>query len=1341
MKRYISIKTRLTILVVQLCLISSYIIGWSLYTKSSNIVLNQELEVVEQINHRISFAIENDIRHIKNDIESIANLPMINELLQINKKQDSGLFRTISQREAISNIESIISNLMQAKKYYLTFKILDVSDRNKIAEYMQIPVENSVPISNQLKQEIYVEFNKKRKQGNGNQFYISISNQLKADTNVNHQNYLALSAFDGVYDQFGNLRLIIYTMIDLAKFVELVKANISKDLEFMLVNQSGELLYSENLKYTFKENQPQMIQYVHPELLNILNDHTFPSSTRLSVAKDKILSLNKIKLNTDSDGDYIGVVVGESTENIYGLSSEMRTEIIRLGAWTLFFILLLTYFFSFLFTRPIYKLISIVKAYSNGKLKDTSELSHGFRNELGLLSEEFKTLISNTENAKNELQYSNKKMQAIFNAAIDGIVTINEQGIIQTINPAALNYFGYREHELIGKNVKILMPAEQAKSHDGYIQTYLDSGVQKNIGLQREVTAMRKDGALFQMELGLNELHIDGKTIFVGIVRDISSRKIMEEQLLGFTKELSSAKAIAEESKREADRANKMKSEFLATMSHEIRTPMNGIIGMTELLLDTNLSNKQLHYSQVVLRSAENLLVIINDILDFSKVESGKLELENISFNLRKLCEDIVELYSLNAGEKSIEFILDYAPSVAECFIGDPVRIRQIITNYLGNALKFTSKGYIALKIEELRSETYHHDATELKISVIDTGPGIKPENQSKLFEKFVQEDSSTTRQFGGTGLGLSICKQLALLMQGSAGLSSTIGVGSEFWVTLVIQNDHVQKESILYSMDIKETNAVILEEFDISHDVLSHYLETAGIHSKGCATYSEALHLIKESRVNDSKHTIIFMDDVIFNKNKNDIVHRLRESDEMKQCVLVLLVKSDGGIQHEEIFMREIAGYLSKPIFEKQIIEFVLAFEKFQQTRCTSEFRSLVDFKNNIDKENITHFDNVSVLIGEDNRVNQEIIKSALESLGCHVCLCINGKEVIEEITLKPYDLVFLDIEMPELNGFETLQQIKKLKSENKIEDLPVIALSAADLDTSRSKYIEAGFTNATAKPIRRNKLIEILSQNIPSYKYQSSSMPVKEFLGAKILLTEDNDVNAELALNMLASMGCEVKVVNNGRQAVEECQANQFDIIFMDMQMPVMDGLEATQKIRALSTEVDFHTPIIALTANAMKGDRDKCLTAGMDDYLSKPIRKKEISQLLAKWLNSRNVGLSIINHDIFNEMQQVMQMPAEKMVDMFIEDARVHAGTIEQSFALDNLKGMQDAAHLLKSSSLQMGAEILSMYSDQIEKIAKSNPSEESEEMDELQKIINLLKEAFIDVEEELKKYGGS
>lgn len=790
----------------------------------------------------------------------------------------------------------------------------------------------------------------------------------------------------------------------------------------------------------------------------------------------------------------------------------------------------------------------------------------------------FATEVTAIKSAQKHSVDNENKFKAIAETVSEAIILMDDRGKIRYWNKGAMKIFGYTKREIMGKDLHLALASEEYRSvFKSRFQNFIKTGKGPAVGQSVELNTQKKDGTNIIIELSLNSLILEDHWFAVGIARDVTEAKSLEkklrilstvveqssegimiadiegnitfvnnawtllhayearEELIGkplsichnqeqiindvipfnqkvkengfhsgevghirkdgtpfptlmsstllmdeqgkphsitsLARDITERKQAEEKlllAKESAEVANRAKSEFLANMSHEIRTPMNGIIGMTELALDTNLNPEQEEYIMIVRDSADELLRIINDILDFSKIEAGKMEIEKVPFNIRDSLKHTINTLAFRAQEKNLEFICYFHSDVPENIKGDPGRLKQILINLLGNAIKFTSDGEIIVDISVLNDSDAN---VELLISVKDSGIGIPKEKLGKIFESFSQADGSTTRQFGGTGLGLTISSKLVNMMSGELRVDSSPGKGSRFYFNLIVEKS-------------------------ISGSAQSSFVSKEELHNK----------------------KVLIVDD---NNSNRKILFEILKSWEM------------------DAFWAE-----------------------------------------SVDK------------------AIKMVEKSAQKN--------------------QPFDLFLVDLQMPKKDGFQFIREAKEIDTKAK-----VVMMSSDGRRLGKEDCEHFGIEVYMPKPLMQKDLLKTLKEILNEKENNNPIKPEDEentqesiiAEGLRILLAEDNPVNQKLAERILVKRGHIVKVVENGELLMQAMDNNSYDVILMDVQMPVMDGLTATAKIRQLEKSHGGHIPIVAMTAHAMKGDKDRFLAAGMDDYISKPIKPIELFSALNK------------------------------------------------------------------------------------------------------------------------------
>ena len=704
------------------------------------------------------------------------------------------------------------------------------------------------------------------------------------------------------------------------------------------------------------------------------------------------------------------------------------------------------------------------------------------------LEELSKTLEHNVKERTQELAKLNQEQQAIFDTALIGIVLLQERIIING-NHYLNEMFGYNQGEQIGQSTKIWYQDEATWMNSG---NKIYNALHSNKIQSQEQRLKRKDGTFFWARITLKEIDpTNTKTGIVGVIEDITFEKEALE-------EIQRAKTVAEE-------ATKTKSNFLANMSHEIRTPMNAITGMAHLMFQTSLNPKQHNYLEKIDNAAKHLLQIINDILDFSKIESGKMTFEEIDFYLEDVMEQLSDLLVIKAQEKGLEILFDVGLDVPTALRGDPLRLGQVLINLVNNAVKFTQIGEIKIAIHV--KEQSENDVI-LLFEISDTGIGMSQDEQEKLFQAFSQVDVSTTRKYGGSGLGLVISKHLVETMQGSIGATSRLGKGSTFFFDAMFKLQKEQKHIELNEEEVRNLRILIVDDNQSSRTILENILKSFKFEVSSVENGYEAIAVLKEAYACDKPYGLVLMDWMMPDMNGIETIQKIRETSEIASTLTFIMITSYSkeDLKHE-LEKSQINSILIKPINPSTLLNTIFS-ALGREVVIQSRHRD----KKILNDDALRSLKNASILLVEDNLINQEMAMEILEKAGLNVDIANNGYEAVLKIQNKAYDGILMDCQMPVMDGFEATRIIRQ---DQKNHSLPIIAMTANAMSGDKERCIASGMDDHIAKPIDIAQLFSTMAKHIKPSTITIDLLP-EETIQTEELITIPNlfGINATEAL-----------------------------------------------------------------------------------------------------------------------------------------------------------------------------------------------------------------------------------
>ena len=680
-----------------------------------------------------------------------------------------------------------------------------------------------------------------------------------------------------------------------------------------------------------------------------------------------------------------------------------------------------------------------------------------------------------------ELLESQAHLRAITSSAQDAILMMDDHGRLTFWNPAAERIFGHAAAEVLGGNLHdLIAPRRFHEAHHAAFPDFLRTGQGAAVGQTLELQGLCKDGREITVSLSLSSVQIKGAWHAVGILRDISEQKAAEKKMLDLLEELQQANDRLEASNQranelavEAHTANIAKSQFLANMSHEIRTPMNGVIGMIGLLLGSELSAEQRRYAETVRLSSEALLAVINDILDFSKIEADKLELESIDFDLRVTIEDAAELLAVRAHEKGLEFICRVDPEVQTFLKGDPGRLRQILINLGSNAIKFTARGEVIIEVK-LGSES--EDRTHIRVEVRDTGIGIPADKIGLLFSAFQQVDASTTRRFGGTGLGLAIAKRLVEAMGGEIGIESVEGSGSTFWFTAgFAKQPHRDRGLGKAPARIHGLRVLVVDDNATNRLILSEQLASWEARHDEAESAAQALDMLRAAKVQGDPFRVVISDMQMPEIDGESLGKSIKADPDIRDTILVMMTSL--GRRGDAKRFKDIgfSAYLTKPVKQSQLYDCLATVVGTDVSDEGAAAPTALVTRHTLSEARRLK---VRILLVEDNPTNQQVALGILGKLGFRVDAAGNGHEAIKALETIAYDLVFMDVQMPVMDGFEATGAIRSGKTSVLNPGIPIVAMTAHAMKGDRERCIAAGMDDYIPKPISPQSLAAALDR-----------------------------------------------------------------------------------------------------------------------------------------------------------------------------------------------------------------------------------------------------------------------
>ena len=1012
----ISIVHKLSITTVALVLFSTAIVSWVFYSKTSELLVEETLDDISINIINAASRVREHIEVQNEDVLFLANMPPIQGMLRTQNKARYDQKDNSTYQQWVKRQQSIFVTMLKSKPEYLKLRFIDIHGQEKIVvgrEGDNIVALSGKQLQNKSHRTYFIETIKRPK----DTVYLSEINLNREYGKISEPHEEVLRSSAPVYSELtGEVTGILLITAEIGHELRKIQSQfLSESSNIYITNDwGGYLLHPDSSKsYGFDLGKRYRIQEDVPQLATLFLPENKDVNVTLepeNIGGERVINFAKIHFDTDRPERFIGIGMSELYSSIVDKQAGVMADVVWIALFLAMAATVLAILFSFRLSHPIKEITQAVDDYTHKRA--TNEILPVHReDEIGVLARSFDSMIGQIEEAQLSLKDANKNLESrvaertleldvsetrqrsIVENMVDGLITIDEKGLVQSLNSAAVNLFGYQASEVIGHNINMLMPEPYHSEHDGYLDNYHQTANKKIIGIGCEVEGLRKNGSTFPLELAVAEMVVSGEKIFTGVVRDITERKEMD----------------------------RMKNEFISTVSHELRTPLTSIRGSLGLLSGGTVgelpesANEML---KIASNNTERLLLLINDILDIQKIESGKMSFKFESVDLNAFIKQAIVEHAEYGNQHGVTFVLGKTLDDAHVY-ADKDRLMQVVGNLLSNAAKFSNHG------DKVDISIAMHHSDRLRISFTDYGAGIPDEFQPMLFERFTQSDSSDTRAKGGTGLGLSISKVIIEKHGGLIGFVSKEGIGSTFYIELPeLVGDVGSAESVINSLP-KDTSACVLiveDDPDVAA-LIRRMLAEAGFNSDIAYNAKQARKLLAEKKC---YYRLMTLDIALPDEDGISLLTSLRKDPDTKDLpVVVLSVKANETKRELKGGALDVIDWLSKPIDNKRLVDVV--------------------------RNAITANRPPRVLHVEDEEDLYIVVSEMLKD-HCELLWTTTVKESRELIEQGNLDLVLLDIGLPDGSGLDLIQDIEKLEPQPQ-----VVIFSALDVADEYADRVNA--------------------------------------------------------------------------------------------------------------------------------------------------------------------------------------------------------------------------------------------------------------------------------------------